>query len=51
MNVTVTVKLAWIVFAGIVVLVTVCVWRNPKAAVPLGIGIAAAAALAPLLHL
>jgi hypothetical protein len=48
---TVSVKLAWIILAGIVALVTVGVWKNPKAAVPLAIGIAAAAALTPLLHL
>ena len=51
MSVTVTVKVVWIVFVCAVSAATLCTWRHPRAAVPLGVGIAAAAALTPILHL
>jgi hypothetical protein len=51
MSATVTVKVAWIVFVCVVGTLTLCTWRNPRAAVPIGVGIAAAAALTPILRL
>ena len=47
----VTIKVSWLVFVVIVVLVGACCWRYPKTAVPLTVGIAAAGVLAVILHL
>jgi hypothetical protein len=47
----ITVKVAWIVFITAVALVVLCAWRFPRTVVPLTLGIAAAGALALILHL
>jgi hypothetical protein len=47
----ITVKLVWVVFTVAVALIILCAWRFPRTVVPLTLGIAAAAALAVILHI
>jgi hypothetical protein len=45
-----SVKVAWLVYAGMVALVVVSAWKNPRTAVPISVGVAAATALAVIFH-
>ena len=47
----VTVKLTWIIFALVVGGLVFCAWRYPRTVIPISVGIAAAAALAAIMHL
>jgi hypothetical protein len=47
----VTIKVSWLVFVALVVLVGFCCWRYPRTVVPFTVGIAAAGVLAVILHL
>ena len=46
-----TVKITWIILALGTVCAALCAWKCPKSVIPLTIAIAAAAALASIMHL